>query len=155
MKSQKLQTIEDYLDELNSEAFRAGVEASLRHTLKTGRETGFNVYYHGNVFFYRDRIHVGTESYLIQDFLFFSVELREEMFGRRKRLNGAEILKLARELDRRGLLLDYPVVDGMKTLDDFYELHSVEILPDEAILFHTHPDEDIVVFSAGDLRNLN
>ena len=57
-----LLTIEDYLEEINSEQFKSGVEAALKHTQRTGRETGFNVDYADSFgFVYNIFIEVGTE----------------------------------------------------------------------------------------------
>src|SRR3989344_3479435 len=59
MERQKnFKTIEDYLAELNNEAFVAGVDKSIRITQETGFETGFHMFYDSEVGIFFDDIEI-------------------------------------------------------------------------------------------------
>lgn len=132
MENKKIfRTIEDYLPELNSEAFSRIAEESVKYTQKTGCEAGFVVHYSNLPQSTRDRI----EKY---------PELKELML---KKFGGIEPR------------FTYPstIRTGTKRSLQW----TLEDLPATVIKFHTHPEmyfkqrEGEPLFSYEDLRSLN
>jgi hypothetical protein len=136
-KQRTFNTIDDYLLELNNEAFKAGVDASLRYTKKTGYETGFNVFYDPSFGIFYTEIFVGGKKGLsIKD------EVAESLFGKKSGLTISELRQLVDYMEKENIKdsLDFPHKESL-TLDDYLYSDEKDIGPNnwEVVSFHTHP----------------
>lgn len=158
------QTIEDFLPEINSETFRAGAEAALKHTQETERETAFKVYYGSPPGAYYDgTIKVGSKEGVSRGgSAFWNMA---QILGKFSwKLSESEIDTLNRTTEVNGIpcKLTFSVPDKKKCPEyrprNIRELLDVDVRP-ALILFHTHPQDDrgkdVCCPSFGDLRLLH
>ncbi|MBS3143379.1 hypothetical protein J4446_00670 [Candidatus Woesearchaeota archaeon] len=147
MERQKnFKTIEDYLAELNNEAFVAGVDKSIRITQETGFETGFHMFYDSEVGIFFDDIIIGCKDKLIGHAR--EKEMSRKWFGRELReLNVLELGKLHYELKKRNITssMPFPISKGLKTRMDYFKHYedkdNLSCDPSHQMIleFHTHP----------------
>ena len=143
------------MDILNSEAFRAGVETSIRHTKQTGDETRFVVQYPPGFGVYYDGINIGNKRSVSSHVKFD--EVGQELFGEKDRFwNVHQLCRINSEMIRKKIVdnLCFPQVPGLKTYGDYIKwmtetygedwtdnpkaTASMHLLND-LISFHTHP----------------
>jgi len=154
-------TIEDYLDELNSKIFRAGVDKSIRHTQETGYETAFDVEFDdkNKLWIYPNIIEVGDKN---------SVNFLDHIPQRIKDycdVKGKSVYELMSDILLNKDLtttLEYPdkslEPNQVMELDYVRDNPNYTFPPSNLVMFHTHPyhvNTKDVNASSADLKRLN
>ena len=141
--------IEDYLEEINSQQFKSGMEAALKHTQRTGRETGFYVNYSDSFGFVYDDIEVGTKDSLGDEIVFEAMNAAAiNLFGRTyDKLREEEVYRVLDHIDKEQDIqfsVKHPNPEK-KLVSDYIRLvdEDARYLWHNVMMFHTHPYLDI------------
>lgn len=158
------QTLDDFIPIMEADIFKRGVDVAVNHTIKSGNETGFMIYY--DIF---DESPIYPRKITIGDIVSISNSITMERLNKSSQLNfGKNFDELCPEEELKlysrikgtpnQTFLDYPI-NGEAESDHGLYVHSLFSLDYSVplITFHTHPkrDEDSLRFSSQDLRALN